>query len=158
MNKIEVANDVLSRQLSWISAADSKISSIFAINGAMLGVLAALISPIEKWTIFCAIMAAFSAVPLFGSMISLALAIFPRLSGPKGSLIYFGEIVSRSEDSYVQEVYNMDDNLFKEDMLRQVYRNAEIAQTKFNCVKWAMIQTFTGFLPWLVAIWCLYKQ
>lgn len=51
MNKIiERSNDLLSKQLSFIFAADNKVAPIFAINTAMLGVLAALIPPIANWT------------------------------------------------------------------------------------------------------------
>lgn len=156
IDKIENANKTLSRQLLWVSAADSKVPSTFAINAAMLGVLAALIPPIANWTIPGTIVPALSGILLLASMFSLALATFPRLTGPKESLIYFGGIITRNENLYVQEMRNVTDDILVEDILKQVYINAEIAQSKFSCVKWAMIQTFVSFPLWLIAIWCLY--
>ena len=143
MNKIiEISNVLLSKQLSFISAADSKVAPIFAINTAMLGVLAALIPPIANWTIFSAIITTLSAIPLIASMIFLTLVTFPRLSGPKGSYIYFGGITTKSEDSYVNGMMNIEDDVFLKDILTQTYRNAEIAQSKFNHIKKAMALTF----------------
>ncbi len=85
--KIETSNDILSKQLLWISAADSKVAPIFAINAAMLGILASLIPPISKWIIFAAITTTLSIIPLIVSVVFLACVTFPRLSGPKGSYI-----------------------------------------------------------------------
>jgi hypothetical protein len=155
--KIERSNDLLSKQLSWISAADSKVTPMFAINTAMLGVLAASISPIANWTIFRAIITTLSAIPLIASMIFLALVTFPRLSGPKGSNIYFGGITTKSENSYVNDMINIEDDVFLKDILTQTYRNAEIAQSKFNHIKKAMALTFLSLPIWLLAVWLLYE-
>ena len=155
-DKIEISNGILSKQLSWISAADSKVAPIFAINAAMLGVLATLIPPIANWTIFRAIITILSVIPLIASMIFLTLVTFPRLSGPKGSYIYFGGITTKSEDSYVNDMINMEDDVFLKDILTQTYRNAEIAQSKFNHIKKAMALTFISLPTWLLAVWLLY--
>ena len=157
MNKIiERSNDLLSKQLSFIFAADNKVAPIFAINTAMLGVLAALIPPIANWTIFGAITTTLSAIPLIASMIFLTLVTFPRLSGPKGSYIYFGGITTKSEDSYVNGMMNIEDDVFLKDILTQTYRNAEIAQSKFNHITKAMALTFISLPIWLLAVWLLY--
>jgi hypothetical protein len=156
-SKTDIANDILSRQLSWISSADNKVSPIFAINAAMLGALAALMSSFHNWLILNSIMTTLSIIFLLGSMVCLTLATFPRLSGPKGSLVYFGGIVTKSLESYTSEVINIDDDALLKDIITQVYRNAEIANTKFNYVKMAMIQTFASFPLWAIAIWFLYR-
>lgn len=157
MNKIiERSNDLLSKQLSWISAADSKVAPMFAINTAMLGVLAALIPPIANWTIFRVIITTLSVIPLITSMIFLTLVTFPRLSGPKGSYIYFGGITTKSENSYVNDMINIEDDVFLKDILTQTYRNAEIAQSKFNHIKKAIALAFISFPIWLLAVWLLY--
>lgn len=155
LSKVEIANDVLSRQLSWVSSADSKIPLIFAINTAMLGVLSALVGSFDNWTVLNYISTILSIILLLGSMISLALTMFPRLTGPKDSLIYFGGIVTKSAEIYTQEMSNITDDILVKDILIQVYRNAEIANTKFNCIKWAMGQTFASFPLWLITVWFL---
>ena len=154
---IEKSNDILSKQLSWISAADSKVSPIFAIDTIMLGVLAALTPLIANWTIFSAIITTLSVIPLITSIIFLALATFPRLSGPKGSYIYFGGIITKSENTYVNDMININDDVFLKDILSQTYRNAEIAHSKFNHIKKAMALTFICLPIWLLAVWVLYK-
>lgn len=158
MNKIiERSNDLLSKQLLWISAADSKVAPTFAINTAMLGVLAALIPPIANWTIFRAIITILSVIPLIISIVCLTLVTFPRLSSPKGSYIYFGGITTKSEDAYVNDMINIEDDVFLKDILTQTYRNAKIAQSKFNHIKKAMALTFISLPIWLFAVWLLYK-
>ena len=155
--KIKIANDILSKQLSWISAADSKVPSIFAINVVMLSVLAALIPPLANWTIFGAVITTLPTILLIGSMVSLTLVTFPRLVGPKGSLIYFGGITTKSEDSYVNEMTNIEESIFLKDILTQTYKNAEIAKSKYLYVKCAMGQTFISLPIWLIAVWFLYR-
>ena len=155
--KETIANETLSKQLTWIAAADSKVPPVFAISTAMLGVIVALISALELWTIGKAISCALTTIPLVGSIVSLALATFPRLKGPKGSLIYFGGIVTKSADAYVQEMLNATNENLEKDVLLQAHRNAEIAQEKYNCVKWAMVQVFVSFPFWLLSIFLLYK-
>ena len=156
MADYKIANDLLSKQLSWVIAADNKVPPIFAINTAMLGVIAALSKGIENWSISHAIVSVLAALPLVGSIISLALATFPRLHGPKGSNIYFGGIITKNLEAYVSEMKKTKDDDLLEDMYRQVYRNAEIAQAKFTFIKWAMIQTFSSIPFWLISIWKLY--
>ena len=155
--RFEIANDILSRQLSWISSADNKVPSIFAINAAMLGVLSALISSFDSWTILNSIIMILLMILLLGSMISLALTTFPRFPGSKDSLIYFGGIVTKSVESYVQEMGNITDDVLIKDVLTQAYKNAKIANAKFNYVKWAMKQTFASFPLWIIAVWFLYR-
>ena len=154
--KIERSNEILSKQLLWISAADSKVAPIFAINTAMLGILAAFIPQIDNWTISSAIITTLSIISLIASIIFLALVTFPQLSGPKDSYIYFGGIVAKSEDSYVNDMINIEDDIFLKDILIQSYRNAEIAHSKFNHIKRAMALTFIGLPMWLLAVWLLY--
>jgi hypothetical protein len=153
---IERANNLLSKQLSWIAAADSKVGAIFAIDSAMLGVLAALIPPVSSWNICGAIMTTLSFIPLILSITFLSLVTFPRLTGPKGSYIYFGGITARSEESYINDIVKMDDDTFIKDMLSQTYRNAEIAQSKYNHIRKAMALTFISLPIWLVTVWLLY--
>ena len=47
--KLSMMENTLARQLQWIAAADSKVATIFAIDTAMLGVLAALAAHTQTW-------------------------------------------------------------------------------------------------------------
>lgn len=157
MGSMEISEKILTLQLDWISASDRKIVPIFAINAAMLGVIAALLPLSKVWEINTAIVTLLSVIPLIGSTISLALATFPRLNGPKGSLIFFSGIVTRDESSYINEFNNLSEQELTNDLLKQVYRNAEIANEKYNYIKWSMRQSFVSLPLWLISVWFLYN-
>ena len=153
-SKLEFATNVLEKQLGWISAVDGKVPAIYAINIAMLGALSALIPQNMFWSLCSIVFCSLSIFLLLGSMGFLIITIFPRLSGPKKSLIYFGDIVSRTNASYINEMTKVSDAQIFNDLLVQTYRNAEIAKTKYAALKNALILTFLSFMPWLISI-CL---
>lgn len=155
-DKINSAEKILNMQLAWVSAADNKIPPIFAIDVAMLGVLATLMPPISEWTICGNIMVFLAIISLIGSIITIGFSAFPRLSGPEGSLIYFGGIVKKSEESYIKAVKNLSDDNKLDDLLKQTYRNAEIARSKYYWLKWSMLLSFISFPFWVISIWNLY--
>ena len=147
---------ILSLQLEWVRTADSKVAPLFAINIAMLGFLAALIKSLPAWTISPAIFSSITVILLVVSMLFLALTMFPRLIGPKDSSIFFGGISKQSEDKYLSEMSSMTDDEFQKDILRQVYRNAEIANSKYANLRLAFIFTFVSIIPWLGSVYALY--
>lgn len=156
--KLEVADKALTRNLGWIRAADAKVPSIFAISTAMLGVLAALLPPVHsQWTVVVAIISFLAAAALIVSIVCLACASFPRLKGPKGSIVYFGGAITRAESDYIKCLSAGVTVELIEDIARQAYRNAEIAAEKFKAVKWAMILLFASIPLWLVSVAMLYS-
>lgn len=152
----ERAEKILSLQLEWVKAADSKVPPLFAINIAMLGVMAALIKLIKSWTIPTAIVTAICTITLLLSVGCLVLTMFPRLGGPKGSNIFFGGISKKAEDKFITEVTNLSDSEYQNEVLIQAYRNAEIAVVKYEFIKLAFIFTFAGAPIWLFSIYLLY--
>jgi hypothetical protein len=156
--KAQFLDTLLARNLSWIAAADSKVPSIFAIDIAMLGALGVLALKVNKWTICWAILSSLAAITLLGSVFFLVLVAFPRLKGPKGSLVYFGGIVQYAEDTFIKKVLQGPSEEILEDLARQTYRNAEIASRKFSHVYWAMICMFVSVPFWIVAIAFLYAE
>ncbi len=157
MDTTKYTKDVLSLQLNWIKSADNKIPPIFAINTAMLGVIAALIPDINSWDINSAIFTSMSIVPIVGSIICLALTAFPRLSGPKDSVVFFSGITSRTEDTYITEISDLTVEVLNKDMLQQIYRNAEIAKSKYTYIKKSMILSFSSIPLWFISVWYLYS-
>lgn len=148
----------LSRQITWIGVADSKISFVFAVNTAMLGVLAA-VSPraTGDWTIAPAIFAAFACAFGLSSLIFLSLASFPRTKGPKNSLIYFGGITQRDLDQFRQAASQMSSESYIDDLCAQCHRNAEIAERKFVWVQRALVALYLSVAPWCLAVFLLYN-
>ena len=151
------SKDTLSLQLEWVKSADSKVPPLFAINAAMLGVIAALIPDINNWDIQSAIFTLLSILPLVGSVICLALTTFPRLSGPASSVVFFSGITARSEDEYISVVTNMPDEILLNDILQQIYRNAEIAKSKYTFIKKSMVLSFASLPLWFISVWYLYN-
>ena len=154
---LELFDRILTRNLAWISSADSKIAPILAINTAMLAVIVALIPVSTGWSIATAIFSAITVILLFGSIICLVSASFPRLKGPKGSYLFFGGIAEHDPESYVNTLMNgITDDLLK-DYARQCHRNGQIAQSKFYFIKWAMILLYSSVLPFLIDVLLLYN-
>lgn len=152
----ERAEQLLTLQLDWVRSADAKVPPIFAIDLAMLGVITALINTISNWTICQAIFSAFCLIFLCVSIIFLALGMFPRLSGPKDSYVFFEGIVKKSQERFIAEFRNLSDEVYMEDLLLQIYRNSEIAEIKFKFVKYAFISLFIGSPFWIATIFSIY--
>lgn len=152
------AEKILSLQLDWVKTADSKIPSIFAINIGMLGAITALVKIREEWTSFSIVIPLICSLLLLLSIGCLALAMFPRLKGPKGSNLFFGEINRQDEDSFKKEVLHSTDEGYVEDILSQSYRNAEIANSKYTFIQKAFFFTFSSVPLWLISIYLLYVK
>lgn len=155
-SRLNFLDTSLARNLAWVAAADGKVPSVFAIDIAMLGVLCALAPKVSQWTIYTAVLSSFAALALLGSILFLTLVAFPRLKGPKGSVIFFGGIVQHSETSFIKMIVNEPSEEILEDLARQVYRNAEIANDKFTHARWAMIFMFASVPFWLASVALLY--
>ncbi len=157
-DKYEFHDKNLERLLSWINNADQKVQFIFALDTAMLAVVVSLIPSSHSWTVVNAIITSISSLGLLVSVVCLGLATFPRTKGTKGSIIYFGGIVSYSETDFQKKMQNLSEAEYVEEIIRQCYRNAEIANAKYNYIKIAMIALFISTIPWLVTVSLLYSN
>lgn len=154
--KLDLLDKILSRNLTWVANADSKGTLLFGIDSAMLAVLVALVPGSDAWTTSAAIVATLTALPLAASVGFIAFGLFPRIDGPRNSLVYFGGIASHDENQYVRKVIDGITPELLEDFARQCHRNAEIAKAKYGHVRSAVILTFLALPFWLVAIWLMY--
>ena len=149
----------LARQLSWIGAADSKTAFAFAVNTAMLGLLAA-VSPkvVNGWMLAPAIFAAFAAALSLASLLFLSLASFPRTKGPKRSLLFFGSIAQRDVGQFTEAACQISAEAYVDDLCMQCHRNAEIADRKFTWVQRAFVALYLSVVPWCLAVYLLYNS
>lgn len=147
----------LSRLLSWVAAAEARISLVLGLDTAMLGALAVFAPKPQLWTIAASSFGAIAVTALALSLGSLALATFPRTDGPKKSLIFFTGIANRDSDQFHQEMKSLSVSQYIEDLSRQCHRNAEIAECKFSWVKRAQIALFFAIIPWSIALFLLYQ-
>lgn len=147
----------LDRLLGWVRAAETRLALVLPLSTAMLGALAVLAPPMSKWTVLGGIAGAFATVLLFLSIVFAACASFPRTSGPKGSLVYFGGIVSRDLSQYREAVSSATPQTYLDDLLTQCHRNAQIAERKYAWVQRSMACLLISALPWSFSLFILYS-
>ncbi len=158
LDKIDFLESNLSRQLGWITAADSKGSFVFAFNTAMLGAIA-VVSPNlwNEWSTTTAIILLLAIVFELASLSFLCFAAFPRTDGPKNSLIYFGEIAKLDSEKFSKSISTLNLESYRNDLISQCHRNAEIANHKFSWVRLALISLYLSVIPWVITIILLHK-
>ena len=158
IDRVTFLEGSLGRQLRWIAAADSKASFVFAIDTAMLGLLAA-VAPKSgaAWAVAPAIFASFAAAFGLATLLFLSIASFPRTKGPKSSLIYFAGIAQRDGDQFEKAVSEISRESYATDLAAQCHRNAEIANRKFAWVQRSLVCLYLSVLPWGVAVFLLYN-
>jgi hypothetical protein len=159
-DRLKPAQWILERNLSWIAASEVKTGAIVAIDTGMLGSLASNFSSAGSpahtaWVIFSSLVA---VTCLSFGVFCCAMAVVPRLAGPKSSFIFFGAIIKQQPADYVEafKAASLDDLL--DDCLAQIHRNAEIASAKFAWVRAAMCWSFSAILPWVGALTLLIKK
>jgi hypothetical protein len=153
---VAILDKTLDRMLYWIAAADNKVAPVLAIDTAMLGVLAAIAPKPGAWTLLSGTATAITMMLLFTSLGLLFFASFPRTVGPKGSLVFFGGITERDQESFVTEMSNLPASRYRDDLAIQCYRNAEIAGQKYRFVRLAMTALFLAIIPWILAVYLVY--
>ena len=154
---IKTLESSLARLLQWINAAESRVSVVLGLNTAMLGALAVFAPSPSLWNLSAAAFAAVAIAFLFLSLLFLAAASFPRTTGPKQSMIYFGGIAARDIDQYVADTRSQTASQYLDDLARQCHRNAHIAASKFEWLKKAQIALFLAIAPWTLAVFFLYQ-
>lgn len=150
--RFKAAQWILERQIGWIASADVKVGVVVAIQTAMAGMLAAAFSAAthrSEWAIISTVAAFVCTV---GAFVCAAQALRPRTGGPERSLIFFGRICSIQLPDYVNSMQTATDDEMLEDCAAQVHRNAEIACEKYGWVTGAMIWSFLGAIPWVIAL------
>jgi Family of unknown function (DUF5706) len=152
-DRLTTAQWILERNLAWIAAADAKVAIIVAINVAMLGGLAGAFGWSDAHRTSWAYIACTMAVILSGSgVFCAAMAMFPRTNGPKQSLLFAVPVAGMNLPDYQATLKDRSDEQLLDDWSSQVHRNAEIAKSKFEWVRVAMIWSFLGVPAWVVAI------
>ena len=157
-SRIAWAEAELARLLEWVRAAESRLALVLPLSTAMLGALAVFAPAASKWTVASGVTASFAATLLVLSIIFAACASFPRTTGPKGSLIYFGGITVRDLKHYENAVKTMTAESYMEDLIRQCHRNAQIAERKYAWVQRSMACLLLAALPWFCALFTLYSS
>lgn len=150
--KIDLLDRTLNRILGAISSADAKVAQLFAISTGMLGFEATIIAKIKLFFWYDCVLIVISALPLLFCIFSLFMVLYPRLSGPSTSVLYFNKIAAVDGDCYKNRIDGLKDGDLFDDYTRQCHRNAEIARDKFNWLRKANISLFIATIPWLAIV------
>jgi hypothetical protein len=146
---LEIATKQLDRILSFFPRVEGKASFLFAVDSALLGVIAINAQKKDFVIWYHALAMATSAALICASLYFVYLCIFPSLKGGHSSLIYFREIAKLREAEYMASVKAISENDLLDDFIGQVWRNSEILGKKFDYIKKAFILTSLALLPWL---------
>lgn len=158
-SRLETAQWVFERQISWINAADVKVGVIVALDLALIGGLASAfnISELESrrwWTyLFIGMATLLLALALYFS----ARALSPRTNGPSQSFLFFGPISNKTVIEYQSQFISVTEEELILDWTQQIHRNALIAREKYKSVKRSMTCSFAASIPWAVAVVLLVK-
>lgn len=144
----EILEQILSRQLDWISAVETRIGLLLTVEIAMLAALSTVLTTTKPYVGAAYIVACLSLAALVIALSFLCLASFPRLNGPSNSVIFFGTIAKRGRDEYIETMSNLSVEDYVSDLAVQVHRNAEIASAKFRYVRWSLKVLLTSVLFW----------
>ena len=158
MDQTEVLEKELDRLLQWVRAAESRLALVLPLSTAMLAALAVFIPESFDKSVSSYIAAPIAFLFLALSILFCALATFPRTSGPKGSLIYFGGIESLEIDKYSTSVKSLSNDDYIDDLIGQCHRNAQIAAKKYGWIQKSMACLFLAVVPWAIALFSLYVK
>ena len=158
LDTIAVLESELTRLLEWVRAAESRLALILPLSTAMLGAIALLAPRISSWPVFSAIVSSFAVFFLVLSIVFAAIASFPRTTGPKGSLIFFGGIAALDLEQFSSATNCLTRDEYVSDLIKQCHRNAQIAQRKYAWVQRSMACLFVSSGPWVISLFELYSD
>ena len=149
---ISTSKDQLALVLGFFSRLDSKLSVLLAVNTAMLAVLGTNAPPLKHLSLWIIVGAAFAIVLIGASIAFLYRGAFQQLKGGQGSLIYFRQIAQRTEHSFADAFKQQSEEEYVKDLLGQVWRNAQILDAKFDCLRTAFALLALALIPWVVTL------
>lgn len=151
--QLQVAENTLEHLLEWTSRVDNKSLIVLGIVTCMLGVLASFAPPPHLWTLVIGIIAISSAAVLVVCLLFICLGSYPRIKGPRKSLIFFESIAQKSFEEYQEDFLKQSVEERLKDLLEQCHRNSEIIDRKFRNLIRAYRMLFIGVLLWVITLY-----
>lgn len=158
IERVQVAQWILDKQLGWIAAADSKVAVIVALDTAVFATLATAYASAKAPIAWAVLTTMSTGALLVIALACAAMSLFPRTDGPKQSLVFFGPVATESRADYTAALVAAPLDKLHDDIAAQIHRNAEIAKLKHRWVRRSMGWSFLAAAPWAVAIYLLVKQ
>jgi len=146
------AREQLNLVLSFFPRVEAKLSTVLAVDTAMVATLAASVPPAHSISPWSAGTAMIAMTLLASSFLFLYLGAFPNLRGGYSSVIFFRDIAARNEGQYLQDYQSKTPESLKSDVLSQAWRNAEILTVKYRRLKAAFVTMACAIVPWGIAL------
>jgi hypothetical protein len=141
------ARDQLGTILGFFPRVDAKLSTLLAIDTAMLASLSASVPSIHAVSPWMAIAPLATAELLVASYVHLYRGGFPDVKGGQHSIVFFKEIAARTESKFIEEYSDQTPDSLRRDVLGQVWRNSEILVEKYRSLRLAFVCMALGAIP-----------
>ncbi len=128
--RVQVAQWILDKQIAWITAADAKVAAIVALDTAVFAALATAYASAKSPVPWASLMSFATGILLAIALACAAMSLFPRIDGPKNSLVFFGPVATEAHSDYVAALTAASLDKLHGDIAAQIHRNAEIAKLK----------------------------
>lgn len=144
---------LLDLQLRWIERSETKVNFFVPMSVAMSAVLVALLAERDvtsiAYSVSISVYFVLTALCLFSALNS----VVPRLNGPPQSLVFFGGICRYNAHDYREKIKSLELGSFREDLIDQIYINAQVANIKHRAVKFSLF-VFAWSIPlWLFSVY-----
>jgi hypothetical protein len=149
---VKDARDQLSLVLSFFPRVDAKLSTVLAVDTALLATMSATVPSFRQIDVLSWIASTVTVILLVLSFFHLYRGGFPNTKGGHSSLIYFREIAARTEARFLEAYICETPQGFRADLLAQVWRNSEILAAKYDHLKLAFIFMASALLPWAATL------
>lgn len=136
-----------------------KVGATIAMDTALLGGLAAAFAGSDDHlrTLWVYLTVYTGAAGMIVALVCAGVALFPRMDGPRTSMIFFGKVIEMDEATYVERFMRLSTNELLSDLSTQIHRNSQIACEKHRWVKKSLIWSFWSAPVTVVAIALLVK-
>ncbi len=138
--------------MTFHERVESRFALLFGVNGALLATLAGATPPLHELTVIRAALVFLTVFMVGTSIACIYRGLFPRLSGPMNSLLYFRSVAAYLEEDYAGEWQAVDATQLVDDLARQVWQNARLVTAKFRNLRAAFSLTVAALVPWAVAV------
>src|SRR3954451_24853998 len=123
--------------MTFHERAETRFSLLFGVNAALLAALAGEVPPLRDLTSIRAAFVVLTVLMLGAAITRIYRGLFPRLSGPMNSLLYFRSVAAYSEEDYAGEWRAVGAARLEDDLARQVWQNARVVTAKFHNLRTA---------------------
>ncbi len=146
------ARDQLTLVLSFFPRVDAKLSTVLAVDTALLATMSAAVPSFGQMNAWTWVGSSLTVVLLILSFVFLYRGGFPDTKGGHSSLIYFRQIAAHTEARFIEAYEAQSPETLRRDLLTQVWRNSEILTAKYDSLKRSFIFMAFSLLPWAATL------